>query len=114
MFPTTPRILALLAALVGLPAVAPAGWITITNDTKQEVVIQETAGPLSRPVRGRCVKLQPGETHREYQLLGGTRTVVISDGGNAPLATDTLTWDKADAAFSVKADGKKVVLAEKK
>jgi hypothetical protein len=110
MFATPLRNLLLAAALLGVPAVASAGWITITNDTKQEIVIQETAGPQNRPVRGKCVKLQPGETHKEYQLFGGTRNVLISDGNNNALTADTLTWEKADAAFSVKADGKKVVL----
>ena len=96
--------------LFGTSSVAHAGWITITNDTNQVIIIQETAGPLNRPVRGKCIKLQPGETHKEYQLLGGTRNVVISDSSDNPLTADKLTWEKADAAFSVKADGKKVAL----
>ena len=115
----TPLIAAaVLFGLLGVPAVAHAGWITITNDTKQTLVIQETAGPLNRPVKGKCVKLQPGETYREFSLLGGTRTVVIydADAPNTPLATEKMMWDKADTAFTMKADGKKVNLgpAEKK
>ena len=97
---------------------AHAGWITVTNDTKQTIVIQETSGPLNRPVKGKCIKLQPGETHREYSLLGGTRNVVIYDADalTTPLATETMTWEKTDAEFNVKSDGKKVSLgpAEKK
>ena len=117
----TPRfalVIALLAGLFGTAEVARAGWITVTNDTKQTIVIQETSGPLNRPVKGKCVKLQPGETYREYSLLGGTRSVVIYDAAapNAPLTSDKLVWDKADAAFAVKTDGKKTTLgpAEKK
>jgi hypothetical protein len=117
----TPRFalaVALAVGLFGTADAAHAGWITITNDTKQVLVIQEMSGPLNRPVRGRCVKLQPGETYREYMLLGGTRNVVVYDATapNTPLTADTMTWDKADAAFAVKSDGKKTSLgpAEKK
>jgi hypothetical protein len=105
--------------LFGPASAAQGGWVTITNDTKQVLVIQETGGPLNRPIRGKAIKLQPGETYREYQILGGSRNIVIAEAGvpNAPLAQEKLTWDKSDAAFSVKTDGKKIVLtggAEKK
>lgn len=105
-------VVAAVLGLFGPASAAQGGWVTIKNDTKQTIVIQEV-GPLNRPVRGKAVKLQPGETHREYHLLGGTKSVVISDAAapNAPLHTDKITWEKADAAFAVKADGKKVTLA---
>lgn len=104
--------LALLVSAFGPLNAAHAGWITVTNDTKQVLVIQETTGPLNRSAKGKCIKLQPGETYREYSLLGGTRSVVIFDAvaPNTPLSTDTMTWDKTDAAFALKADGKKVTL----
>lgn len=104
--------IALAVVLFGTANAAQAGWITVTNDTKQVIVIQETSGPLNRPVKGKCVKLQPGETYREYSLLGGTRNVVLYDAAapNTPLATEKMAWDKIDAAFSVKTDGKKVSL----
>lgn len=107
-----PIALALALALFGTADAAQAGWITVSNDTKQVIVIQETSGPLNRPVKGKCVKLQPGETYREYSLLGGTRNVVLFDATapNTPLASEKMTWDKTDAAFSVKTDGKKVSL----
>ena len=120
MFHTTRFAVAFVLAygLFGPATVAHAGWITVTNDTKQVIVIQETSGPLNRPVRGKCVKLQPGETYREYSLLGGTRNVVIFDAAapNTPLSSDTMAWDKADANFAVKSDGKKTTLglADKK
>lgn len=116
MTPTTIRHLIVTAAalfsLFGTAQPAHAGWITVTNDTKQAVLIQETSGPFNRPVRGKCIKLQPGETHREFSLLGGTRNVVIYDADalTTPLATDTMAWDKNDTAFTVKMDGKKVSL----
>ena len=104
--------IALTVVLFGTANAAQAGWITVTNDTKQVIVVQETSGPLNRPVKGKCVKLQPGETYREYSLLGGTRNVVLFDAAapNTPLAAEKMTWEKADAAFSVKTDGKKVSL----
>lgn len=112
------HLIAAAAVLVGLGSTAHAGWITVTNDTRQTIVIQETSGPLNRPVKGKCVKLQPGESHREFSLLGGTRNVVIYDAAapTNPLATETMAWDKNDTAFTVKTDGKKVSLgpAEKK
>ena len=120
MFHTTRFAVALALAfgLFGSANVAHAGWITVTNDTKQVIVIQETSGPLNRPVKGKCVKLQPGETYREYALLGGTRNVVIYDATapNTPLTADTMSWDKADANFAIKSDGKKTTLgpADKK
>jgi hypothetical protein len=114
MFRTTrfPLALVLLVCLFAPVNAANAGWITVTNDTKQVIVIQETGGPLNRPLKGKCVKLQPGETYREYSLLGGSRSVVIYDAAapNTPLASDKMTWDKADAAFTVKSDGKKTTL----
>jgi hypothetical protein len=110
--------LLLTLGVFGYADAARAGWITVTNETKQPIVIQETSGPLNRPVRGKCVKLQPGETYREYSLLGGTRNVVIYDAAvpNIPLVMDTMKWEKDGAAFAIKTDGKKTTLgpAEKK
>lgn len=99
--------------LFGSASAAQGGWVTIKNETKQVIVIQETGGPANRPIRGKSVKLQPGETVREYHLLGGTKTVVIYDAAApaTPLVTDKLTWAKDDTSFAVKADGKKVTLA---
>jgi hypothetical protein len=112
------HLIVVAVALLGLGSTAHAGWITVTNDTKQTIVIQETSGPLHRPLKGKCIKLQPGESHREFSLFGGTRDVVIydADAPNTPLVTDTMEWDKNDIAFTVKLDGKKVSLgpAEKK
>lgn len=107
-----PLVLALLVSAFGPLNAANAGWITVTNDTKQVIMIQETTGPLNRAVKGKCIKLQPGETYREYSLLGGSRSVVIYDAAapNTPLTSDTMTWDKTDAAFALKTDGKKVTL----
>jgi hypothetical protein len=113
---TLPAVLAVLG-LFGGASPASAGWLTIKNDTKHVILIQETGGPLNRPIRGKCVKLQPGETYREYQLLPGEKTVILSDaeGVGKAAAADRLTWQKDDAPFAVKADGQlfKLVAATK-
>jgi len=89
-----------------------AGWITVKNDTKQIIVIQEVGGPLNRPIRGKCIKLQPGETYREYQLLAGSKNIVLydSESPSAPLSQDKLTWVQDDATFAIKPDGKSIKL----
>ncbi len=113
------RIVFLAAVVAGLGAeVATAGWITVKNDTKQVIVIKEVGGPLNRPIRGKCIKLQPGETYREFQLLAGSKNVVIydSEAPNVPLIQDKLTWVKDDAKFEIQPDGAtvKLVVAEDK
>ncbi len=99
--------------LLAMASPANAAWITIKNTTKQTIILQETGGPLNRPIKGKSIKLQPGEVYREFQLLGGCRNVTIydSDAPNTPLAIDKFTWDTDDAALEVKPDGKKVQLA---
>lgn len=113
---TLPALLAVLG-LFGGASQASAGWLTIKNDTKHVILIQETGGPLNRPIRGKFVKLQPGETFREFQLLPGERTVILSDAdGKAKAAsvTDRLTWQKDDAPFVVKDDGPTLKLVSAK
>jgi len=92
---------------------ADAAWITITNETKVVVVVQETTGPFNRPVRGKCIKLQPGETYKELQQLGGSRNISIAtaEAPNKPLHNAKLAWDKSDIGFCVQLDGKSVKLA---
>lgn len=103
----------LVALLLAIASPATAAWITIKNTTKQTIILQETGGPLNRPIKGKSIKLQPGEVYREFQLLGGCRNVTIfdSDAPNTPLAVERFTWDTDDAALEVKPDGKKVQLA---
>ena len=104
-------VLAVVAAGFGANT-ATAGWVTVKNDTKQVIVIQEVGGPLNRPIRGKCIKLQPGETYREFQLLAGSKNVVIFDSEalNVPLVQDKLTWVKDDAKFEIQPDGATVKL----
>ncbi len=114
MFPLRPICAGTLAfaALLLWSDPAQAGWITVKNDTKQVILIQEVGGPLNRPIRGKCIKLQPGETYREYQLLAGSKNIVLydSEAPTAPLSQDKLTWVKDDATFSIAPDGKSIRL----
>ncbi len=106
-----PAILA-LTTLISAGESARAGWITVKNDTKQVIVIQEVGGPLNRPIRGKCIKLQPGETYREFQLLAGSKSIVLydSEAPTIPLSQDKLTWAKDDATFAIEPDGKSIKL----
>jgi hypothetical protein len=111
MFRLPRTLLPAAFAVLGLFAAATpasAGWLTIKNDTKHVIVIQETGGPLNRPIRGKCVKLQPGETYREFHLLPGEKTVVVTNAdadGKQPAPPERLAWQKDDTPFNVKADG---------
>jgi len=98
--------------LLGAASPADAGWLTITNDTRRVVLIQETGGPLARPIRGKCVKLQPGETYREFHLLPGEKSVILLDANAADPtpAADRLRWQKDDAPFAVTDDGRQFKL----
>lgn len=113
---TVPAILA-VCWLLGGSSTAKAGWLIIKNDTKHVILIQETGGPLNRPIRGKFIKLQPGETYREYHLLPGEKTVILSNAEqeDAPSTHERMTWQKDDMPFSVKPDGEmyKLVAAKK-
>jgi len=106
------RIALIVFAGFGYANPVRAGWIAVKNDTKQVIVIQEVGGPLNRPIRGKCIKLQPGETYREFQLLAGCKNIVIydSDAPNAPPIQDQLNWVKDDASYAIKPDGKTMKL----
>ncbi len=102
-----------LIALLGCCAPVWAGWLIVTNDTKHTLVVQETAGPQNRPVRGKCLKLKPGETYREFQLVPGVRNVVVYNAAapQAALVTTKLTWGAKDSHVVFESQPKGIVLA---
>ena len=104
--PTVKYSAAILVCVV-ISASAQAGWITLTNDTDHVVVIQETTGPLNKPVRGKSIKLQPGETYKEFQLLAGRRSVIVTTPMNKKVvsAVATLNWGSADSPFQLVESG---------
>jgi SpoVK/Ycf46/Vps4 family AAA+-type ATPase len=112
------RILIALAACLAASADAHAGWIVIRNDTKQAVVVVEIAGTPNRPIQGKPVKIQPGETYREFQPGTGQKTFAVYDAAklNVPLAQQTIAWRAEDSTFSILSDvkGTKLATADRK
>lgn len=102
---------AIAVALTGNPAAA--AWLTIRNDTKQELVIQNVVLVNGQPKPGRAVKLLPGESIRENQLSPGSRGIRVFNPANlvTPLLVGTLKWDREDVTISLTPDQKSVALA---
>jgi len=105
-------ILFALAAAVFVTSDAAAGWIVIKNETKQALIVVEIAGTPNRPIQGKPVKLQPGETYREFQAAAGQKTFAIYDAAklNAPLVQQAVTWPVEDSSFGIRGEGKLVKL----
>ena len=101
------QTITVLLACLAVSSSAHAGWITLTNETDHVVIIQETTGPLNNPIRGKSIKLQPGETYKEFQLLAGRRAVLVSVPKSATVvaAVVTLNWGTSDAPFQLVASG---------
>jgi hypothetical protein len=103
-------VVALTAALSG--GHAEAAWLTIRNDTNQELVIQEFVTVNGQPKLGRVIKLQPGEAIRENKHVAGTRGIRVFDPARpkTPLLIGTLKWEKDDVTFTLKPDQQSVAL----
>lgn len=107
MFPTCPRLVAFaLAALAALAfvAAAEAGWVTIKNDTNKAVVVQEVVTVNGKQVRGRPVKLNAGESFREFQNTAGIKNYEVYDAANPnapPLWSNKLDCKSDKQSFSV-------------
>ncbi len=97
-----------------LPAgVARAGWITLSNDTNQTVVVQESVTVNGQVRKCKPIKLAPGETVREFQAAGGTKKLAILEPGllGRQLFTSDVTW-KDDTTFSIHRDADKFKLTD--
>lgn len=90
-----------------------AGWISISNDTNQTIVVQESITVNGQVRRCKPIKLAPGEILREYQTSGGTKTLTIHESGlfGKQLFSGELTW-KDDTAFSIHKDADKIQVAD--
>jgi hypothetical protein len=114
-FTVSRRLLPLLAAflvLTGTTAAADAGWVTLRNDTRRVVVIQETTVEFNgQPKRGKPVRLLPGESVRGFQPAG-TVKVEVFDGQNPgrPLYSGELAVKGDRQTFAVGADGRQKVV----
>jgi hypothetical protein len=102
-----PRVILTLIVLITGASAAPAGgWVAIINDTPNAVVVQSSCTLNNQVRKGKPIKLMPGETLREYQSCGGTKTYVVSEPGllgKQLLKTDVL-HSGDDEKFALKAD----------
>ena len=96
-----------------MPGTATAGWIAISNDTNQTVVVQESITVNGQVRRCKPIKLAPGEVLREFQPSGGTKKLAIHESGlfGKQLFTGDLTW-KEDTAFSIHKETDKVKVTD--
>lgn len=96
-----------------MPGTATAGWIAISNDTNQTVVVQESITVNGQVRRCKPIKLAPGEVLREFQPSGGTKKLAILESGlfGKQLFTGDLTW-KEDTAFSIHKETDKVKVTD--
>lgn len=98
-----------LIALVGLFAPAAdvsAGWVSVKNETKAAVLVQEVpANPTAK--RGKPVRLLPGEVYREYHAAAGEKTVQVLDAKTPTrvLCEATVKWPTEDVAVRVRTVG---------
>jgi hypothetical protein len=110
----TIRLFVPVLVLVGaVSPSAPAGWVTIKNETDKVVVIQETSTVNGKHVRGKAYKLAPGEVLKEFHTQVGEKNLLVSELDAATPVKVRLTWGKDDAAFRVTRDGDEVKVAVK-
>lgn len=100
------------AMLLAAPERASAGWLTITNSTKTELVVQdaETAARLVK--RPKSMRLLPGEVYREFQPGEGKKTILVFDPRvpNRPLCKGSVAWTTDDVSLILEQDGSTVRL----
>ncbi len=105
----TTRLRYPLLVLVGFFALATdasAGWVSIKNDTKAAVLVQEApASPTAK--RGKPVRLLPGEVYREYHAVAGEKTIQVLDAKSPTrvLCEAKVKWPAEDVAVRVRTFG---------
>ncbi len=92
---------------------ACAAWITIRNETTQELVIQEYVIVNGKAKPGKSIKLLPGESIRENRVKAGTKTVMIFDPANlkTPLAKGKVEWGTDDVTFAIQSEKNATMIA---
>ena len=91
---------------------AAASWITIKNDTKHSVVVQETMTVNGQVKRCKPVNLLPGETHREF-IAGPTvkkLDVFDAQNPNRSLWSGSLHCKDESQTFSIVGSGETVTV----
>jgi hypothetical protein len=102
-----------VAAFLLATGPASAGWITISNDTNQTLILQESVTVNGQVRKCKPLKLAPGETVREFRQTGGTKSLTVSETGllGRQLYAGDLTW-KDDTAFSIHKDADKLKVTD--
>jgi hypothetical protein len=80
-----------------------AGWITLKNETRTELVVQPIVTINGRERLGKAIKLMPGETLKQWEAAPGSRTIQLYDPANAnrSVIRSRLEWSTADATYTV-------------
>jgi hypothetical protein len=98
------RCLILLIGFASLGAAqARAGWITIRNDTKQTLVVQDVTTVNGKVKAGKAIKLLPGESVRENRSKPARP--------NTPLLRGKVEWGQDDTVFSLTPEKTSIALA---
>jgi hypothetical protein len=108
------RCLILLIGFASLGAAqARAGWITIRNDTKQTLVVQDVTTVNGKVKAGKAIKLLPGESVRENRSKPGSKSIVVYDPArpNTPLLRGKVEWGQDDTVFSLTPEKTSITLA---
>lgn len=105
--PSTWRRLLVLAFAAGIVSAnrTDAGWVSVRNDTKQTLLIQEVPATLGgKP--GRCIRLLPGECVREFHAKPGEKRINVLDPSqpSKPLCQAKLVWVMADLTLRVRTE----------
>ncbi len=106
MFPFRSKLFAFVAAAfatIVFVSAADAGWVTIKNDTKKAIVVQEVITVNGKPVRGKPTKLLVGESYREFQNMAGVKNYEMLDAANPALSlwSGNLNCKADSQSFSV-------------
>jgi hypothetical protein len=81
------RLVTIMLVMLVLQTQASAGWLTVKNDTKSTIILEEvTEGPIVK--RGKTIRLLPGEVYREFSLNPGEKKVHIYDWSFALVGSD--------------------------
>jgi hypothetical protein len=84
---------------------ADAGWVSIRNETKQILLLQEPPStPGGKP--GRLIRLLPGECVREFHAKPGEKRIHVLDPKHLkePLAQAKLVWLTEDLTVRIRAE----------
>jgi hypothetical protein len=109
------RFLAVLLVGIGLTSTGFAGWLGFRNDTKEQLVVQETVVVNNAPRPGKPQALNSGDLVRDSQIgPGNQRKFTIYDPKGKPLYTGMFPCPAADEniLYLIKTDAKGAIVIE--